>query len=82
MTKPDECHCCGFEMTQLTQYPPTVSGKHQEVRWLCDLCAGSLASNMDDYRHYDPDAVILAKVICYVGNEIIATIKRRRRGPS
>lgn len=45
--------------------------------WLCRLCASTLAGNAYDYpEQYQGQAAVL-KTICYVGNTILAEVKKK-----
>jgi len=72
--KPECCQCCQFEteaLTHYTQRPPFAFSY-----WWCDLCAGSMASTMQRYPSYEHEARAVAGVVCYVGNTILAALKK------
>ena len=85
--KPEECECCGFETTELKAYDaPPLSDRSGEKDWFCILCAGTMASNSVQYpRSYEETGVVM-RTVCYVGNAIIAEIRKlatlpQERGP-
>jgi hypothetical protein len=73
---PPECECCKAKAVPLTEYRPNVMGIHREPRLLCDLCAGTMTSTLDDYKHSRGDHVEIMKVVCFVGNEILKAIRQ------
>jgi len=84
---PGECESCGFETRNLKAYrndrymftrePPADACTH---KWLCDLCAGTMAGNAieypEQYSDYHENQVVQA--ICYVGNMILAALEKRK----
>lgn len=67
-----ECSCCRYE-TNVKKYPVPHHKQPAEPDALCELCAGSLASNA--YQFNQQDARICG-VICYVGNAILEKLGR------
>jgi hypothetical protein len=64
-----------FVTKALTRYDPVMGRKSKEPRWLCDLCAGSYVSVLDDSRAYNSELAWACKTMCYVGNAIIEAIR-------
>lgn len=69
-TKEDECHRCGFETTLKAyrnyRYPDNAPDS-EKFDWLCDLCSGCIAPDESTTRN-----------LCYIGNVILAEIKKLR----
>lgn len=78
--KPEECNSCGFKLEELRAYASTrylFSGRSgPSHKWLCGLCAGTMAGNASEYPEQYPEHQVLA-TICYVGNAILAAIKAK-----
>lgn len=75
--KSEECDSCGFETTDLKEYPHRGErSRHSPTTmWLCFLCAHTPASNAYIYpSQYEGQHAIL-RTLCYVGNEILKAIK-------
>ena len=80
--KPPECYSCGFETKAIKSYRrsreiATANEKSIDggVKWLCFLCASTLAGNAYEYPDLYPDSNTL-KTICYVGNVILDKLKK------
>ena len=72
--QPEECHSCSYETTALTRYEHTT--RQGEPHWLCELCAGTLASSALEHPHHYSDGGATLKTICYVGNVILDAIRK------
>ena len=75
-----ECESCGYE-TLLKAYTRAPHIEHVAPRdepypwkWLCDLCARTLAGNAVDYPTQYPDRHIM-QTVCHVGNAILAALR-------
>ncbi len=69
MSKLEDCESCGFE----AKLKDCFDGKFR----LCSLCAGTLTGNAMAYpAQYEHSDVM--KTICYVGNVLLAEIKKQR----
>lgn len=75
--KPTVCDCCSFETTKLTAYDHEGALKRGAQKWLCDLCAETEAGRMLDYPSQFEGQAATIRTVCYVGNVILATLKRR-----
>lgn len=69
---PGECESCHYETPALTYCADRIL----RSIWLCDLCAGTLAGNAAKNPVAYPHADVL-RTICYVGNVILAEIRRK-----
>lgn len=85
--KPDECDCCQFETSDLTDYGYARDGRDGRAmspedmghKWLCDLCAGTMAGNAYEHpRSFEPGTFVVLKTICYVGNAILRAIRESK----
>ena len=78
---PGECGCCNFETNDLKFYDKRDHpGPKKESLWLCELCAGTMASTMrEDPLRYVPGLVSIVRSICYVGNAIIEEVRNRNK---
>jgi hypothetical protein len=75
--KPEECECCGFKTSALKEYQSLKNFPLDEKKWQCELCAGTMTGSFSDYpKQHDPDTLCVMKTICYVGNAILAEIKK------
>lgn len=75
--KPEECEGCHYETAELTFYKAPPAGASA---WLCRLCAGTRTGAL---RQYPPnsrsfDNVLMLETVCYVGNVILAELRRRQ----
>lgn len=75
--KPPECDSCHFETKRLKRYARAPLAVEKGDKWLCVLCASTLAGNALDYPSNYPDPAAL-RTICYVGNVILAAIAERQ----
>lgn len=75
--KPEDCDGCHFNTSELTLYEdrPGIVPKGREKRWLCALCASTPCGNAATFPNQYPDAKVL-QTICYVGNVILAALRR------
>lgn len=76
--KPEDCEACHYETTELTEYRADDSiGRFEgRMKWLCDLCASTESGKTLDYpRQYEGQAATI-QTICYVGNVLLAALKR------
>lgn len=79
MSKPEECHCCGFETEFLSKFisETTIGGGGKVLNdvefWFCDLCCSTVASASHRYPGHYPDHASM-KTTCYVGNVILAAL--------
>lgn len=79
--RPEECESCGYETTAIKAYPNTRGLPQEETwKWLCNLCAGTVAGNAYEYPEQYDDASTL-QTICYVGNAILDAINKRTVKP-
>lgn len=80
--KPNECQSCGFPTKKLQlfeQLDTTLGGgggriNHRDF-WFCDLCSGTITSTAHRYPG-QYDGLSTMRVVCYVGNEILAALKK------
>ena len=76
----DECESCQFT-TDVRPYP--MRGGEGRDKVLCELCAGTHAGSALEYtRQYDGKSAEILQAISYVGNAIIAEIRKRNSGNS
>lgn len=69
--KVDACDSCRFETkVQLYEGP-------KKEKWLCGLCAGSLAGNAYEYPE-QYECADLYGVVCHVGNAILKALADKR----
>lgn len=69
--KPDDCEACRFTTPNLKPHDQV----NRKKRWLCDLCAGTMAGVAAQYPSQFPDRIEEALFsVCYVGNKILAAI--------
>ena len=71
------CECCQFETTELSEYSPPTNSVRKAKYKFCDICAATPLSNIIMYSHlseYRP----LAQAIGYIGNLILAEIKKNK----
>lgn len=75
--KPDTCESCTFEIEDLNAYKcsPILPQPTTTHKWLCNLCASTVAGNIADIPRDDRDVI---QTICYVGNMILADIRKGR----
>lgn len=73
-TKRGECECCRFKTT-LTEFERANVRHRGEKRWLCVLCANTMAGVSTDY-YYEDSRVL--ETICYVGNAILSELRAKR----
>lgn len=77
--KPEECECCEFETAELKAYENfSMSNTSTTHKWLCKLCASTMAGVALEYPELHKNGDIL-KAICHVGNAIIAEIRKSRK---
>jgi hypothetical protein len=76
--QPEECNSCSYETAALTRYDSMKTGG--EPRWLCQLCAGTLAANALEYPHHFTDGGVILQTICYIGNAILDAIRKAGAG--
>ncbi len=77
--RPDECESCGYE-TDLKAYSMCRSLPKSEYKWLCNLCAGTMAGNAYEYPE-QYENVPLFQTVCYVGNAILDAVKAQQVKP-
>lgn len=76
-----ECSSCGFETEALQSYPnhrtqyDDAYTDESRRKWICALCASTAAGSALDYPTHYPEGTTL-KTICYVGNVILAALRR------
>jgi hypothetical protein len=73
--QPENCASCDFETSALQQYPLRMG---QPGLWLCELCAGTPAGNAAAFPEQHGDDGNLLATICYVGNVLLAEIRKQR----
>lgn len=74
--KPEECRSCHFVTSNLKWYRSMKLGQSYPGKWLCHLCASTLAGNAVDYpEQYTKNSAVL-ECICFVGNTILEAIQR------
>jgi hypothetical protein len=79
--KSEECDSCGFRTEALIAYPVRRNfPKESAPKWLCDLCASTMAGNAHEYpeQFREGRAGDVMKTICFVGNTILAAIASAR----
>lgn len=77
--KSEECDSCGYKTEGLKFYASQrIDRPNQPGKWLCVLCASTVAGNALDYPEFYPDHNSL-KTICYVGNVILARLDEIER---
>lgn len=72
-----ECDCCGFPGVSLEEYgcgPGSIDPTRKKR--LCALCASTPAAAGLEYRHRQGESHEVMKTICYVGNAILAELRR------
>ena len=77
--KPELCDACYFETKDLIEYDAADAVGQFEGRkkWLCDLCASTETGKTLDYpRQFEGQAAAM-RTTCYVGNVILAALKKR-----
>lgn len=79
MNKPEECESCHFETSALTMYEDRLAKPDRREMWFCELCAGTMAGIHARNGSY-PDQGLTLQTICYVGNVILDTIRKRASG--
>ncbi len=79
MCKPEICQSCAYETDRLKYYPFAL--RQEEGMWLCELCASTHAGNACEYPNQYPERKTLA-TICYVGNVILAAIRKDKTDAS
>jgi hypothetical protein len=67
------CQSCGWATPDLQLFD---IGTPPQPFWLCELCANTAAGNAMAYPYGQVQPVLTA--ICYVGNAIIAEIRKSR----
>lgn len=72
--KPEECCSCGFKTEELEEYGPTAFQKPARTKWMCLLCASTMAGNAYDYPDQYRENADVLKTICFVGNTILRAI--------
>lgn len=73
--KPDVCACCGFETEDLKFCEIT-----RDHRWFCELCIHTAAGGLSNLSADCVEVWDILQAICYVGNAIIAEIRKGREG--
>lgn len=82
--KPECCDCCGYETAELNSYAnrdTTIGGGGKTVKedfWFCDLCAGTMTSTFYRFPGQVPSNAEVMKVICFVGNRLLAAKEGER----
>ncbi len=77
--KEKSCDCCGFGPdVELENYPRRGSmAQDGSSKELCCLCAATHAGSAIDFpQQYAPNVIDTLKTICYVGNVILAEIRK------
>lgn len=80
--KPEECDSCGFVTTELQLFADqdtTIGGGGKTIKadfWFCDLCCSTATSAYDRYPDQTPSNTQMMKTICYVGNVVLAELRR------
>src|SRR6185436_17441496 len=76
--QPEECQSCNFPTKDLTRYdvfPLSSRGKAGvKHKWLCELCASTMAGTACEYPEFYPD-VNLYGTVCFIGNTILKAIR-------
>ena len=70
-TKISICDSCEFGDVEVMYYEETGWPGGDRDRWLCDLCAGTYTSRMNDSS---PEGRILLS-LCYIGNTILKAVR-------
>lgn len=77
---PGVCESCEFNMQEVQPY--TINrhlGSREDMsernthKWLCILCASTMAGNAFEYPEQYPERDVL-QAICFVGNAILANL--------
>jgi len=77
--KPDECECCQYGTNELEYYEPGPTDKIG--RWLCFLCADSMAGRYFECRRVYGELAAIGGLIMNAANHIIAEIIKRDSSP-
>jgi hypothetical protein len=71
-----QCESCGFEC-ECEETDICVGFRDYQRKWVCKLCAGTPSPSNSDYSD-------LKRIICYIGNTLLAELRRlglEPRGP-
>lgn len=82
--QPEECEGCSFATTALKWYDNTRyqwgvhAGRGPKGKFLCSLCASTMAGNAVEYpeQYHDGQDSAILFAICYVGNTILAALNK------
>lgn len=72
---PDACACCGFETDDL-KFCEII----RDHRWFCELCIHTAAGGLSNLSADCVELGDVLQAICYVGNLIMAEIRKGREG--
>lgn len=80
--KPEQCESCQFETDAIKAYRTTRNFPRGPCpdKWLCDLCASTIAGNAHEYPEQFPGTHDVVRTICFVGNAILAEIRKGAKG--
>jgi hypothetical protein len=73
--KPEFCESCKFETTDLKVYenfPMSVEGKHTKNKWLCFLCANTMAGRYWESKEKNHE---LFEHVCLTANLLLKLIR-------
>lgn len=73
----EQCDCCKFPAkTKKYQKDSSRDNPSPGFMNICDLCAHTSAGNTVEYPRDNQDVL---RTICYVGNAILAEIRKQKR---
>jgi hypothetical protein len=73
--EPLECDSCG-QPVPVAAFWRGYGGKRTDSKYLCELCASSLAGNTVDHPAQYPDAVVM-QTVAAVGNLVLQRLEAR-----
>jgi hypothetical protein len=74
-----ECDGCRSQGVELKEYRKAGFPRSDEMKPLCELCAGTRVGQINDYPHLreNSDLVEIQRQINYVANEILKELRKR-----
>jgi hypothetical protein len=77
MSDKTTCDCCQFRkpVGGIREYKC-----NKRTLWLCDLCSSTAAGVMEDSRAHDHAFLLLARTVCYIGNQLRQDVLPKERG--
>jgi hypothetical protein len=73
-SKTTTCDSCGYD-TACTEHKAPI-GSLGITAWFCALCVASQAGNAYQCQQHPRDHLRTMRVVCYVGNAVIAEMRR------